>query len=391
MLKGFSDKGFTLASVGDGTNRSDANAILVDPLFKEAKDNNKKSAVKLWQREWDQGASENEKRLKVALEKGKVPVFISVPGTSKKNQIPPTAAEFLAEKSGEKARFINGDRYFLSIHTSMMKSILKGERLFHPRVYEAHHNVFKAIQEAIPNAQFFIVEDLLTTGNSAHSFQRFLEKKGLTISGVIAMKGEYDLFIPPNLVKRIDEFFKANDIQVDAEKLCVEITGKEAQTLVFQMASEYRKADKSHQKLFKDLFETLYEIKVNDNHALLPKMDELGQQLSDYLKNSKKKKKTDERKEEQNEEHKKELDTFNTTQMSKHPLLERLEENSNRGSGQNDAERSAQNGNNATKEGVRSHADVAKSSGDCSKPKKSGTGIISPVVADKIKNGKGSK
>ena len=94
MIKGWQDKGFTLASVGDGTNRGDANAILVDPLFKEAKSGNKKSAALLWRREWERGSSENITRLKLALEEGKIPVFISVPGTSKKNQIPPTAAEF---------------------------------------------------------------------------------------------------------------------------------------------------------------------------------------------------------------------------------------------------------------------------------------------------------
>ena len=63
MIKGWQDKGFTLASVGDGTNRGDANAILVDPLFKEAKSGNKKSAALLWRREWERGSSENITRL----------------------------------------------------------------------------------------------------------------------------------------------------------------------------------------------------------------------------------------------------------------------------------------------------------------------------------------
>ncbi len=387
MIKGWQDKGFTLASVGDGTNRGDANAILVDPLFKEAKSGNKKSAALLWRREWERGSSENVTRLKLALEEGKIPVFISVPGTSKKNQIPPTAAEFLAEQSGERARFINGDRYFLSIHTSMMKSIPKGERLFHPRVYEARHDVLKAIRETIPNAQFFIVEDLLTTGNSAHSFQRFLEKNGLEIGGVIAMKGEYEPSVPPKLVKRIDAFFKTNDIHADAGKLCVEITGKEAQTLAFQTVSEYQKADESHQKLLKDLFETLYEIKVNDNHSLLPKMDDLGNQLSEYILNSKKQDKTVEGKEEKNEE---KFDTQNATEMPKTMLLARLKENSGRKGDQHDVERAAQNGDYAATKGIRCHESIQESSGNCSASKESRAGVIMPLLMEKIKNRAGN-
>lgn len=388
MVDKWKDDGFTLATVDGGTHRGDANAILVDPLFKEAKNNNKDSAIKLWQQEWDRGAAENETRLKLALEKGKVPVFISVPGTSRKNQIPPTAAAFLAEKSGEDSRFINGDKYFLPIHTSMMKSIPKGERLFHPRVYEARHNVFKAIQEAVPNAQFFIVEDLLTTGNSAHSFQRFLEKNGFNVRGVIAMKGEYEPAVPPKLVKRIDKFFKENNIQVDAGKLCVEITGKEAQTLAFQTVAEYQKADPVHQQLFRDLFETLYEIKVNDNHRLLIKMDQLGSQLADYLHNSNKQPNTNKGKEDKNE---KRVYTQDATSMPKISLSECLKENSGGKIGRVNSERATQDGADVTKAELRCDEDISEPTRDYSDSEKNRKGSISSqllkkIVADKIKS-----
>ena len=275
--------GFTLDGGSGASDRSDANAILIDPLFKGAKNNNKEDAEKLWQREWDKNAGQNKKRLLEATADCDTVVFISIPGTSRKNRIPLTAASHLSCIVGDKARFINGDLAFLPIHTSMMKSIPRGERVFHPRVFEAHHSVFKAIRETCPHARFFVVEDLLTTGNSAHSFQRFLEKNGLPVYGVIAMKGEYEPNVPDNLIKKIDNFFKKNDIPIDSKKLAQELTEKEAQTIAFQITAQFKNADDEHKTLFKKLFQTLYDIRVNNNHHALPEMDRLGLLLTDYL------------------------------------------------------------------------------------------------------------
>lgn len=279
--------GFTLDGGEGSSDRGDTNAILIDPLFKEAKNNNKESAKKLWQREWDKNATENTTMLLNATADSESIVFISVPGTSRKNQIPVTAASHLSKIVGDKARFINGDMAFLPIHTTMMKSVARGERVFHPRVFEARHSVFTAIKDACPNARFFIVEDLLTTGNSAHSFQRFLEKNGLPIYGVIAMKGKYEPNVPPNLAKKIEKFFKNNNIPVDAQKLSIELTEKEAQTIAFQIADQFRQADTEHQNLFRKLFQTLYDIRVNNNHQVLPEMDRLGTLLTTYLNQTK--------------------------------------------------------------------------------------------------------
>ena len=275
--------GFTLDGGSGASDRSDANAILIDPLFKGAKNNNKKDAERLWQREWDKNATQNKQRLLEATADCDTVVFISVPGTSRKNRIPLTAASHLSYVVGDKARFINGDLAFLPIHTSMMKSIPRGERVFHPRVFEAHHSIFKAIRETCPHARFFVVEDLLTTGNSAHSFQRFLEKNGLPVYGVIAMKGEYEPNVPNNLTKKLDKFFKKNDIPIDAAKLAQELTEKEAQTIAFQITAQFKNADDEHKILFKNLFQTLYDIRVNNNHHALPEMDRLGLLLTDYL------------------------------------------------------------------------------------------------------------
>ena len=334
--------GFSLDGGHNSTDSQDANAILIDPLFKKAKNDDKEAAASLWEREWNRNAGENERRLSEATAGAQEVIFISVPGTSRKNRIPLAAAEFLALKVGNRARFINGDRAFIPVHTSMMKSISRGERIFHPRVFETTRSVFKTIRETWPNARFFVVEDLLTTGNSAHSFQRYLEKNGLNISGMIAMKGEYEPNVAPNLVKKIDKFFKQNDIPVNAEKLSRELTGKEAQTLAFQVAAQYKKADLEHQNLFRKLFETLYDIRVNDNHKALPEMNRLSADLSRYLQSNQK------RKEEQHE---------NITSISSnHPesrVSQILGSHSERGTGQPDTAATAEIGSTSATDTLR--------------------------------------
>ena len=274
MKKQWINFGFTLEGDNNASDKSDANAILVDPLFRAAKNNDVESAKKLWQREWDRNSQGNFKKLLSAVGDSQDVVFITVPGTSRRNRIPLAAAEFMTNQLGDRARFINGDRAFMPIHTSMMKSFPRQERVFHPRVFETHHSVIRAIHESCPHAHFFVVEDLLTTGNSAHSFQRFLEKNDIPIRGVIAMKGDYEPNVHPNLTKKIDVFFKKNNISINAEKLSKELTGKEAQTIAFQISALFKNSDEEHQQLFRDLFQGLYEIRVNGNTDFLPKMDE---------------------------------------------------------------------------------------------------------------------
>ena len=71
--------GFTLDGGEGSSDRGDTNAILIDPLFKEAKNNNKESAKKLWQREWDKNATGNTTMLLNATADSESIVFISVP------------------------------------------------------------------------------------------------------------------------------------------------------------------------------------------------------------------------------------------------------------------------------------------------------------------------
>jgi len=363
MTKQWTNNGFTLDGGLGSSGKEDANAILVDPLFKEAKNNNRESADTLWAREWNRNADANRKTLLDATWGAEEVVFISVPGTSRKNQIPLAASAFLSHAVGTKARFINGDKAFIPIHTSMMKSISRGERVFHPRVFEAHHSVFRAIRESCPHARFFVVEDLLTTGNSAHSFQRFLEKNGISVHGVIAMKGAYEPNVPPNLTKKIDKFFKQNNIPVDAEKLSLELTGKEAQTLAFQVIALYKNADEQHQQLFRDLFTTLYDIRVNDNHALLPKMDQLGQELSHYLT--------------EKEKHHEKNSSTNQTTVPKVQIQTILAQHSTGKAGQAVPKGQTENGHGTATGTLRNDAGQRQHSGNNSGAQERGQGITS--------------
>ena len=370
------NNGFSLDGGQGSTHQEDANAILIDPLFKQAKHNDRESADALWAREWNRNPEENQKRLQQATAGAERVIFISVPGTSRQNQIPLAASQFLAKQVGSQAYFVNGDARFYVLHTQMMKSIPRGERLFYPRAFEEREGTFALMKKAFPNARYFVVEDLLTTGNSAHSFQRFLEKNGVPISGMIAMKGEYEPNVPPNLVKKIDKFFKQNNIQINAEKLSKELTGKEAQTLAFQVSSQFKKADEAHQQLFRKLFETLYEIRVNSRFELLQRMDKLSHDLSTYLR---KDEQTKERKDEQKREE------INTQMSSeKISISESLERNSAGRITRSDIGRTAGNGERAAETGIRDNKADEKSAGSTLSEQKHGERRLEPHLLKKI-------
>ncbi len=369
MIGKWENKGFSLASAAEGQDKEDANAILVDPLFLKAKKGDAACAKMLWKREWNRNAVLNEERLAAALEPGKTPVFISVPGTSRQNQIPPTAVAWLSEKVGRHALYLNGDRYFMPLHNSMMKTIAKGERVFHPRVFQAMPGVFERIQKAVPNAQFFVVEDMLTTGNSAHSFQRFLAKNGLFVSGMIAMKGEYEAIVHPNLVKKIDKFFKKNGIAVDANAFCAELTGKEAQTIAFQTTAIYQNADDEHRVLLKNLFEKVADVKVNGNIQLLPETEKAAWQLSQYLEQKKQKGKEKEHGQVQ-------IENSQTHLASKSisAILQTAAQNPAGGRSTSHLNRKAADGNYASENGVRDNKNNQQSAGN--PVRKTGSGTV---------------
>lgn len=370
------NNGFSLDGGRGSTHHEDANAILIDPLFKQAKHNDRKSADDLWTREWNRNPEENRRRLEQATAGAERVIFISVPGTSRQNQIPLAASQFLAKRVGSNAYFVNGDAHFCVLHTQMMKSIPRGERLFYPRAFEERDGTFAKMKRAFPNARYFVVEDLLTTGNSAHSFQRFLEKNGLPISGMIAMKGEYEPNVPPNLVKKIDKFFKQNDIKIDVEKLSHELTGKEAQTLAFQVSSQFKKADDEHKQLFRKLFETLYDIRVNSRFDLLQRMDQLSHDLSTYLR------KEEQIKERKDEKGREEINS--QVPVQKISISESLERNSAGRVARPDTGRETGIGGGTAKAGLRDDKANEGSAGSGLPEQKNGERRIEPSLLKKI-------
>lgn len=97
--------------------------LLVDPLFLRAKQGDRQAAYDLIQKLW----MFDKTRQALAITQRRPTVFISVPGTSRCNQIPPVFAEFLADVTEQS--FLIGDEYVASLHATMMKSVKNSQRL----------------------------------------------------------------------------------------------------------------------------------------------------------------------------------------------------------------------------------------------------------------------
>lgn len=244
--------------------------ILINPLFIKAKDGNAKAAEKLITSLW---TDEKTTELKNLLDKNKEPVFISMPGTTRNNQLPIVYAKFLSTLTQEMGgRYIVGDEHILSFHTSMMKIINKEDRLFSPRLYEASsQNFFTLLKEQYPNAQFILVEDILTTGASANAFRRFMEKNGIQLDQIFALKGNTELSPSISEILKLQKMGKKCGLYQEGKSLDFialgkELTSSEINTLSFHfLGQKYQFANKKIKKLMRFLLFCLYDIKVNNN------------------------------------------------------------------------------------------------------------------------------
>lgn len=256
--------------------------ILVNPLFIKAKNGNAKAAEELITSLW---TDEKTTELKNLLDKNKEPVFISMPGTSRKNQLPIVYAKFLStltQKMG--GRYIVGDEHILSLHTSMMKSINNEDRLFSPRLYEASSpDFFTSLKEQCPNAQFILVEDILTTGASANTFRRFMEKNGIQLDQIFALKGNTELSPSTSEILKLQKMGKKCGLYQEGKNLDFialgkELTSSEINTLSFHfLGQKYQFANKKIKQLMRFLLFCLYDIKVNNNLDAIWRLERISE------------------------------------------------------------------------------------------------------------------
>mgnify|MGYP005808202943 CR=1 FL=1 len=248
-------------------------SLLVDPLFLRAKQGDRQAAFDLIQKLW----TFDKTRQALAITQRRPTVFISVPGTSRRNQIPPVFAEFLADVTEQS--FLIGDEYVASLHATMMKSVKNSNRLMRPRMYEPYEKrFFDQLRAVVGNGQkqVILVEDVVTTGSSVNSFRRFLEKNGIPVAGIFGVKGDYDIVPSTSEIQKLQKIATRAGISVDMEKLGQELSKSEVISLTYQfLAEKYKAVPARVQRLMRHQLRCLYEIKVNQNLNASVKLDRI--------------------------------------------------------------------------------------------------------------------
>lgn len=326
LLRGYKPikKGFSVFT------HQDTDGILKHPLFKIAKgsspDANIKesedAARKLIKEIW---TDEKTEELKRALSKYKDVLFISVPGTSRRNMLPVVFAEFLAELTEHS--FLVGDEHVDALHKDMMKNIKNGRRLFHPRRYHMEKYFFDAVKELKPNCPIIIVEDILTTGSSANTFACFLKKNGLDVQGIFAIKGNTDISPTRKGILKLQKMADNAGLDMNLINLGKELTSIEVMTLANTWIGEIynKKANDKEKRLMKKQIELLCEIK-SDNYTdkTLRNLSRINRVLEALQKGDKE----NEPNKEVNEEVEQTSETSNQDGESLSSLKRRLVENS---------------------------------------------------------------
>lgn len=247
--------GFTIFS------KKDLDGLFVNPLFTAGKNGDEVAAEQLIKQIW---TDDKTVQLETAMQGCENAVFFSVPGTSRKNKIPIVFAEFLAEKTG--APFLVGDEEIHAVHSAAMKHIAHGQRVFYPRLFVAKdESFFENFKDTIPNSSVILVEDTLTTGASSYAFARFLQKNGINVRKIFAIKGDSASFSPSKKgILKLQKMADKVGLDMDLIPLGMELTRVEVSNLAFQyLGNIYAKASDKQKDLIKEQLRYLYAIRVD--------------------------------------------------------------------------------------------------------------------------------
>ena len=237
---------------------SQQSALLIDPDFVDAKEGDAQAAQRLIDKLFSE---EKLAEVKGMIDPTRPTVFISMPGTSRRNQIPAVFAEFLAEKTGQS--FIDSDEHVMPLHNKKMRKLGRAERMFNPRLFKPFEdNFFDDLKAQHPNAKFIIVEDVFTTGASVNTFARFLQKNGIPVEGIIGVNGNPDVSPTAKLISKLDEKFKKAGIAVNGKELGQELSRSEVETMI---TTSY-KVPPEILGLMQKQMGFLYDVKVNGNY-----------------------------------------------------------------------------------------------------------------------------
>ena len=199
----------------------------------------KEAADRFVEKFWSTAQTEE---LRKQIDNPKNTLFVSVPSSSKNNVHPVSLAEMLSLEFG--GQFVTGETYFDVLHERQSKKIIPFERVFHPRIYEPFNS--EALKAIAGNREVIVTDDIFTTGGSAASLIRILDRMGISVKAVVGYFGDTRLSIPPQIISSMHKALKNNGIPVKARMLAKNLTFAEAKIiieLINKAGSEDEKAE----------------------------------------------------------------------------------------------------------------------------------------------------
>ena len=173
-------------------------------------------------------SEEQTDELKKQIDHPKNTLFVSVPSSSKSNVHPVSLAEKLAGEFG--GEFVTGETYFDVLHERQSKQIRPFERVFHPRIYEPFNSVL--LKAVIGNRELIVTDDIFTTGGSAASLIKTLDRMGFSVKAVAGYFGNTRLSVPPQIISSLRKALKNAGIPVKARKLVEHLTFAETKIII---------------------------------------------------------------------------------------------------------------------------------------------------------------
>lgn len=211
-----------------------------DPDWLAGKEKGDKEAADRFAKKfWSEKQTEE---LKKQIDHPENTLFISVPSSSKNNVHPVSLAEKLSGEFG--GRFVPGETYFDVLHERQSKKVRPFERVFHPRIYEPVDS--GALKAVAGNREVIVTDDIFTTGGSAASLIRILDRVGISVKAVAGYFGSTKLSVPPQTVSSMHKALKNSGIPLKARELAKHLTSEEAKIiieLVNKAGSENEKAE----------------------------------------------------------------------------------------------------------------------------------------------------
>lgn len=231
---------FVLGNERGITARAHTDRVLQDSDdWRAAKSGDPDAALRVVESVWTPDRTE---ALAARLDPAKETLFVSVPSTSGRNELPKVLGRYLVQRLG--GVFEEGDVYYTAEHKAPIKGISPRERPFAIRKYQPDEQ-----DSLFPTAQgrnVVVTEDVFTTGASAKAFVRALNESGIHVDSVAGIMGDARLDPYPHVVRELDRQLRKAGMDMKAKDLAPLLSNGEVDVII-QRLHKARTVNERHE------------------------------------------------------------------------------------------------------------------------------------------------